>query len=64
MPGYFFVSYAFDFWNPVGESYVYITDGPISLVNASSYPNATAVLISADDKSGYGPGTTMVNNGT
>lgn len=64
VPGYFFVSYTFDFWNPVGESYVYVTDGPISLVNAATYPNATAVLTSADLTSGYGPGTTMINNGT
>lgn len=31
VPGYFFVSYEYEFWNPVGESWAYAQSGPVRL---------------------------------
>lgn len=31
IPGYFFVSYVYDMWNPVGENWTYVTQGPVAL---------------------------------
>lgn len=59
-PGYFFVSYSFDFWNPVGENWQYNTAGPVPVSTTPLADNTTAVLLSEDAATHYGPGTVMV----
>lgn len=59
-PGYFFVSYSFDFWNPVGENWQYSTAGPVPVSTTPLADNTTAVLLSEDAATHYGPGTVMV----
>lgn len=65
VPGYFFVSYQFDFWNPIGESWTYTTLGPVSINSLNKLSaNTTAVLTEQDPTSNLGPGTTLIWSGS
>lgn len=66
VPGYFYVTYEFDFKNPIGESWTYdvSTPGTVSslLATAPALPNVSAVLLS--QSGAYGPGTIFDVEGT
>lgn len=63
VPGYFFVSYEYELWNPIGESYSYSVTGPTTFSGIAPNMNGSAVLLSDDLTTGLGPGTTVVWNG-
>lgn len=63
MPGYFFVSYVYDFWNPVGENWQYVTSGPQKLSEVYKVENTTVVLMAEDPATKLGPGTILVWDG-
>lgn len=60
IPGYFFVSYVYDMWNPVGENWTYVTRGPVPLNGVRTMENVSIVLLGHDMESQLGPGTTLV----
>lgn len=45
VPGYFFVSYSYDMWNPVGENWTYTTLGPVRLSAIRPTANVSVVLM-------------------
>lgn len=63
IPGYFFVSYSYDFWNPVGENWSYSTRGPAQLETIAPSDNTSVVLLQSDSASGLGPGTVLTRSG-
>lgn len=60
IPGYFFVSYVYDMWNPVGENWTYVTQGPVQLSSVATMDNTSVILLAQDTASELGPGTTLV----
>lgn len=59
MPGYFFISYEYEFWNPVGASWTYKAVGRLNLSDVNLSGEVSAVLAEADAVSGLGPGSTV-----
>lgn len=64
VPGYFYVSYEFEFKNPVGQSWTYTRSDVVaaSSIAAQALPNSSVVLLSQDGI--YGPGTILDLEGT
>lgn len=58
VPGYFYVTYTYEFKNPVGQSWSYGNTGLITVSSLSTIPafgNRSLILMSS--AAGYGPGT-------
>lgn len=65
VPGYFYVTYEYEFKNPIGESWTYNTDSGLAaslLATTPPLPNVSFVLLSQDGR--YGPGTVFDVEGT
>lgn len=64
VPGYFYVSYEYEFKNPVGQSWTYARSDVIeaSAITPQAYPNSSVILLSQDGA--YGPGTIFDLEGT
>lgn len=60
VPGYFYVSYTYEFRNPIGSAWAFNTSGLTtvgSLASLPTYANMTFVL--AQQAGGFGPGTQL-----
>lgn len=58
VPGYFYVSYRYEFRNPIGESWTYFNSGLTTLASLpeqTADANATVILLSQQNN--FGPGT-------
>lgn len=60
VPGYFYVTYTYEFKNPVGQSWVYGNTGLITAAELTTVPrfqNRSIILL--DSAAGFGPGTVL-----
>lgn len=60
VPGYFYVTYSYEFRNPIGSAWAFNTSGLTTignLQNLPTYANMTFVL--AEQAGGFGPGTQL-----
>lgn len=60
VPGYFYVTYTYEFKNPIGQSWLYGNSGQSTVSEISSIPrygNRSLVLL--EGVSGFGPGTIL-----
>lgn len=59
VPGYFYVTYSYEFRNPIGSAWLYYTSSPTSvneLGDIPRYQNMSVILVN-DVSTEYGPGT-------
>lgn len=57
VPGYFYVTYTYEFKNPIGQAWVYGRREATGALDHSSHPNSSLVLLSQSGS--YGPGTVI-----
>lgn len=58
VPGYFYISYEFEFRNPIGSAWMYSASQPLTIAELSSVPtymNMSLILLSGTSQ--FGPGT-------
>lgn len=60
VPGYFYVSYTYEFRNPIGSAWTYYVSKPVKVLDSSllpKYRNMSVILLNQDGD--FGPGTIL-----
>lgn len=59
IPGYFYVTYTYEFKNPIGQTWFYNRSVFTTVSNIPSFSEQNKSLVLLEPDAGYGPGTVM-----